>query len=836
MKKLALLSLASGLSFFLMAGNGLPGKIKQTHLINNSAGKAASVHQATGLPQHANRSTTLQKVKVGSAGNLLTVLNSSCHQIAVDSVINTVLFIHRNDQSAQCCSGGNNNVAQYRYDWSKDGGNTYTTNVGVLNPTADNVTICSRYPQAMIERDPAQLVADSVYFVYDGTWHNGNTTISVWQGNYWGVAQLGGPSSTYTEARDVINSAKVEIFGSMTRSTQYHYWNITRSYVQTSATTATVDGIVIEEGVYNPATHATTWTSRVIPFTPAHFYDASGNPTGDALFDPTIAFDPTGQYGWILFQADLVEDNHFVMEPQLLSSNDYGATWSSVQTLHLDNLPGMFENTVADTNAVKTVMGDAQVTVDSVGNPHIAAIIGQCDSTAPTFGIYTVNTKNVLYDINYNPAATCPWQANYMARVFGYSNDYTVTSGSDAAVNDNNRVQISRTDDGKKIFIFWNDSDSSLVAPLTDPNNTNPHPNMLGIGIDISANVRKITDIKNFTAGDSLVGGAVPSLSQPNGALGGTMFNTVSQNVLVKSGGVYNIPVVVTEPDYRASVGAKSSGNPAQFYMCQNIEFSQSDFVNKFDNAPPTLTVAGPDTVYVQFGHPYTPPTATATDCVFGSITPTYTSTVHTSGGNTDSIGVFHSTWTATNPNNNSSTHTQVVIVSDVPIAVIYVHQITGNKFQFIDTSLNLPTLRSWTFGDGSSNNLNNPHPPVKSYSAAGTKMVILTVSNQYGSDKDTVLVNVTLGINDPAFAAAVNVYPNPSNGIVTIDMPSDANDEAQVTVFNTLGEVAGDPIAIKGNSTKTALNLNYLESGIYMLKVETASGKTALKQISITK
>ena len=834
MKKLVLLSFASVLSFFLMAGsNGLPGKAKQIRLVNRSGTHAAT---ATSNKPKMGRNGNLQKVIIGSAGNLLTVLNSASHSIVADSTINTVLFVHRNDQTAACCTGGGSNVAQYRYDWSKTGGASWITNVGPLNPLADNVTICGRYPQAMIERDAAQTIADSTYFVYDGTWHNGASPISVWQGNYQGVGQLGGPSSTYTESRDVVNNAEVEIFESMTRGTQYHYFNITRAYIQTSTTTDSIYGLVLERGVYNPATHATTWTPQVINIPSAHFYDANGNPIGNALIDPTIAFDPTGQYGWILFIGDLVEDANYTLKPQLMHSSDYGATWSTPETLDLDNLPGMFTNTVSAANTAKTVLGEAQITVDSAGNPHIAAIIGQCDTTQNTYGVYTINTENVLYDIYYNPAvAGCSWQANYLSRVFGYSNDYTVTSGSDAAVNEGNRVQISRSDDGKKIFIFWNDSDSSLVAPITDANNTNPHPNLFGIGIDMG--VRKVTNIKNFTAGDSIFGGAVPSLSLASGSLGGSLFPAISQNVLAQTGGVFNIPAVLTIPDYRAAVGSKSSGNPAQFYYCQNVSFSQSDFVNKFDNAPPTLSVAGSDTVYVQKGHPYTPPTATATDCVYGSITPVYSSNVPTDvNHNTDSIGVFSSTWTATNPAGNTSTHTQIVIVADVPIAIIAYIKLTGAKFQFIDTSLNLPTLRSWTFGDGQSNNLNAKRPPVHTYTSSGAKMVILTVSNQYGSDKDTVIVNATLGINDPEFAKTVNVYPNPSKGVVTVEMPTDINDAAQATVFNTLGETVGTPISLKANSTKTVLDLNYLESGVYLLKVETASGKTAIKEISINK
>lgn len=830
MKKLVLLSFASVLSSFLIAGSGLPGKMKQYPRVAPSM-RSASVNNSNNRPS-VGRSGALQKVMVGSAGNLLTVLNSASHCIHADSVLNTVLFIHRNDQTASCCNQGGANVGQYRYDWSKDGGATWNLNVGVLNPLADNVTINGRYPQAMIERDAATNVADSTYFIYDGTWHDGGTPISIWQGNYYGVAQLGGPSSTYTEARDIVNNAEVEIFESLTRGAPHHYFNITRAYLQTTNTTDSIYGLVLGRGIYDPATHATTWTSEVFPFSSAHFYDDNGAPIGNAVLDPTIAFDPTGQYGWILFMADLVEDDHHILQPQLMHSTDFGATWGPIETLDLETMPGMFENNVTAAGTVKSIMGDVQIAVDSAGNPHVLAIVDQADSTLGTYSFYPL-AINVLYDIYRNPSiAGCNWQANFLAQVFGYSGTYTAASGADAAVSEGNRVQVARSDDGTKIFALWNDSDSSVVAALTTSDNTNPSPNLFGVGIDMTT--RKVTDIKNFTAGDSLFGGTTVNFAQ--GALQGALFPAVSQNVLPRAGGIYNIPAVLTEPDYRAAVGSKSSGNPARFYYCQNLNFSQSDFINKFDNAPPTLTVGGTDTVWVRLGQPYTPPTASASDCQYGVITPVYTSNVPVDGNqNTDSIGVYHSVWTATNPDNNSSTHTQTVIVADVPIARITYQKLSDKKFLFQDSSLNLPIHWVWTWGD----NTSNPYDVtrfVKTYSTAGQKMVTLTVSNRFGTDRDTVYVDATTGINDPEFAKNVNIYPNPSKGVVTIEMPSNINDGALVTVYNSLGEVASEPVTITANSNKTILNLSHLQSGVYLMKVESASGKVAIKELSINK
>ncbi len=832
MKKLALLSLVSVMGLSLVAGTDLSRKLKPTpRMIAPNATRATVVNNPN-APKRAARSGSLQKVMVGSAGNLLTVLNSASRDIVCDSTINTVLFIHRNDQTAACCNTGNNNVGMYRFDYSKNGGTTWTLNQGVLNPSNDNGSpgINGRYPQAMLERQPWQTNADSTWFIYDGTWHNGES-IAVWEGNYYGVGQLGGGNATYTEYRDTVNHGEVEIFESLTRGAPHTYWNITRAYIQTSNTTDSIYGLVVEKGVYDTTAHATTWTNRVIPVTASHFYDANGNPVGHALLNPTIAFDPTGQIGWILFTADLVEDQRYILQPQVIKTTDGGATWGAVETLNLDEMPGMFTNTVTTAGVAKSIMGDAQITVDSAGNPHIIAIVDQGDTASNQYSFYPL-AVNVLYDIYRNPSIPgCNWQANFLAQVFSYSADYTVASGSDAAVNEGNRVQVSRSDDGTKIFAVWTDTDTSVVASLTDPNNTNTSPNLFGVGIDMTA--RKVTDIKNFTAGDSMFGGI--TVNYPTaGAVGGALFPSASYNPLHKTNGDWNIPAVLTNPDYRAAVGSKSSGNPAQFYYCQNLNFSPTDFVNKFDNAPPTLVVNGADTVFVQKGHPYNPPTATASDCQYGVITPVYTNNVPVDGSNnTDSVGVFYATWTATNPDNNTSSFTQTVIVADVPIAHITYQKLTGQLFHFQDSSENFPTMHTWSWGDGTTNPF-NVTSVNKTYSSNGTKMVILTVSNVFGSDKDTAFVNVTIGINDPEFEKTISVYPNPTSGVVNIEMGSNSTDDATATVYNALGEIATEATALKGS--KTQLNLSNLAPGVYMLKIQTASGKNAVKQISITR
>jgi PKD repeat protein len=823
MKKLVLLSLVSLISTFIWATDPQSKTVRKALpplKINPSR-----LGFANNKPKSL-RSGTLQTVPIGKAGNVLSVLNANCHQIDVDSALNTVLFIHRSDT----VFGTSYNVAQYRYDISKNGGTTWTSNIGPLNPIGDNITVNGRYPECVLRPDSAYAtIPDSAWIVYNGSWHNGGTT-DRWQGQFYGVGRLDGDTSTYTQHDDIVNNANVEISTSMIKTAHGDYWNLNLDYTSLSTTTDTIRGIILEHGLWNDSAGEVLWTYLPITINTNSIY-TNGTAVGNNLGSPIISFDPTGKYGWIVMYGNLGTSNNLATMPIYMNSSDYGQTWSTPQELYLENLPGMFTTGTSTTqNLGKTIPEDLQVVVDSAGNPHIITVVGIADTTSNLDEFYL--QPLVLYDLYYNPSvASCSWQANSLALINGYSGYYTSDQVGDA-----NRIQVSRSKDGTKIFAFWTDTDSTTVAGILAAGGTtiesNPYPNLFGMGIDMTT--RNTTNAIDFTAGDPLFGGIVTGL-YTTGTIGGAILPVVSPNAVNEGAGAYNVPVVLTNPDYLQTITAsKSSVNPASFYYAQNINFTSSEYVNKFDNAAPTLTVNGPDTVYVHIDSTYTPPTATAYDCQTGNITPQYSSTVPINGGGyTDSSGVFISTWSATS-NGNTSTATQVVIVSGPPTAIIW-DSVTQNDYilLFKDESLNFPTTRYWSFGDGS-------HSTAASYSkhylTDGTKMVTLLVTNQYGSSSDTVYIDVTnVGINEIELSNKINVYPNPSNGIITVQMADDIAKGAKVSVFNILGQNTNNNMEIKPNVTITELNLSHLETGAYMLKIETPAG-TAIKPIVINK
>ena len=76
------------------------------------------------------------------------------------------------------------------------------------------------------------------------------------------------------------------------------------------------------------------------------------------------------------------------------------------------------------------------------------------------------------------------------------------------------------------------------------------------------------------------------------------------------------------------------------------------------------------------------------------------------------------------------------------------------------------------------------------------------------------------LGVqNNASIPLAVNLYPNPSNGIITINMPP-AKEGAVITVFNVLGKQVYSQNIKTASFENINLNLQHLGKGIYSINI----------------
>ena len=119
--------------------------------------------------------------------------------------------------------------------------------------------------------------------------------------------------------------------------------------------------------------------------------------------------------------------------------------------------------------------------------------------------------------------------------------------------------------------------------------------------------------------------------------------------------------------------------------------------------------------------------------------------------------GLYSVTLNASNPYGYSISAATAISVLDPPVANFSANATVipvGAAVQFTDASTGDITGWSWTFGDGATSSLKNP---VHTYAAPGTYTVALTVSNPYGSDTETKVAYIDVGL-PPVASFTANV------------------------------------------------------------------------------
>ena len=134
---------------------------------------------------------------------------------------------------------------------------------------------------------------------------------------------------------------------------------------------------------------------------------------------------------------------------------------------------------------------------------------------------------------------------------------------------------------------------------------------------------------------------------------------------------------------------------------------------------------------------------------------------------------------------------------------------VTGETGSSILTASSSAASYSWSNGSTTSSIAVTP---------TLTTTYSVTVTNAGCSSAATVTVNVTdcTGLQEQ-FAGAINIYPNPTNGVVNVAINSQFVGTASIEVYDVIGK-----LLIQENlvSEVTTVNTSKLKQGIYMFKV----------------
>jgi PKD repeat protein len=622
---------------------------------------------------------------MGSSSNPFSIALNNARPLAVNNDLNTLVFLHRNNASL---FGGHS--GQLRYDLSTNNGFSWTSNLGPVNPLSVNGTNGARYPNAAIYNPPGNTDPNNAYLAYYGA-----TVAATWGDHVSGVRRLNGTGNTETYNQS--GTTQNLIPRSMCKGANGTMWAIDAINNGTQTT-----GYRVLKGTWN-GTNDFTWAVNA-SFTPT--FNTAYNGTNNTS-DFAIAFDPSGQIGWVVFLADItVGPSSYTFHPIYYNTSDGGQTWSGPEQIDLTNFACV--NSFITAGNVPIVAFETSLTVDTYGHPHTLLCVG---SNPSSYSIYFTQ-EHRMFDITREYGI---WNAMDLG---------IVTSGRSTFGTAPNQLsmdmnpQASRTDDGTKIFFAWVGS---------DPVATTNTPNLYGSAYDVVT--KTWTSMQSFTSCN-------PSIS------GGILFPKVSENVLNVAGG-WELPVAYVTPS-----NINDLLQPANFNYLDSVLFTPANFTTPQCAAAVTLGTS--DSLVVCEGN-----------AASLSVTSSHTQYLWSNGATTASTSVSTGGW------QYITVRTDCCIGRDS--VFIWIDSAATSAFSAIDNDLNVnfsdlssgePQSWLWDFGDG---NLSTQQNPIHTFPAPGTYTVCLTVTDACGVDSSCQTLTVTCPVALPGFTSSIG-----NGGMVT--------------------------------------------------------------------
>ncbi|HNQ12206.1 MAG TPA: T9SS type A sorting domain-containing protein [Bacteroidia bacterium] len=410
--------------------------------------------------------TSVTCATMGTAANAYGgYTRPSRSMVYADPALNTVTFVHRSNPGVD----GSSNSGNFFYDYSTDGGVTWTNQNGPLYLPSPNA---GRYPQATIYNPPGNTNPANAYISFFGP-----ALGATWECHVHGSAAIG-TGSGYQQ----IDSFAVLGYDALIPNTMYQTqggtaWVIDWSYNGTDYT----DTLWLFKGTWNTTNNAYDYTRTGLYF-PASL-DAGG---AKNFAYPTIAFDATGMIGYIFSIAhdDYALNPNDAFYPIIHKTTDGGATWSAPIRVDLSNMDSYFQ---VGAGTSYTLGFQADIAVDANGNLHAVVPVGV--QGANPFSIVSGGGGFVIADI-YTTDGGTTWYAEVLGQPMTFRGEFGT-----ALLAEDNRMQVSTTWDHTKLFFTYFDTDTLLFGS-TDGNK---YPDAWVRAYDVTSG--NWTALENKTAG-----------------------------------------------------------------------------------------------------------------------------------------------------------------------------------------------------------------------------------------------------------------------------------------------------------------------------------------------
>jgi len=563
MKKNLLLASALGLIVSLHAQDRSKAKF-----VDNT-GQARIDQESQQMPTKPNTIPNAKAAStepIGSSYNVYTILGDRQNQVVYNPDINTVAFVHRQNNAA---TGGSGIIS---FDYSTDGGTTWTINPFQTTPNMDGGTSNgNRYPNIGIYNPSGNTDTTKAYIVQAGpSLHNTAANNNGWAKTFRSSVKLNGDSleETYNYSSVVTATGDPNEWGAagmyvtangdvFYASTNWNNQGAAGSEDPNFDVSTLYHDYYINRGVFNSGTNTFDWTVDTI--TPS-WYKTSGDGSvggirANAAGLPNMAWSPDGNTGYLVIMgADSNSNQNTMYRPYVMKTTDGGDTWNRVPDFDFSN------------NAAVLCYVWGLNTNQAIQRPFFSSydIVVDANDELRIFGEINSGFSEHLDSLNYTFAAR---QAGFLFEVATNGNSWDVTFIDSVYVDDFEydgtnglshfvRPQAGRSQDGSKVFYTWLNDDSGLNA-LQE----REFPDVWAVGRDISTgNWTSYTNLTTGTNAQWIAGYQ-------------TMAVDAIENGNEKQ---WELPIVYGTDISGATLN--NGTNPAQWHFLRGVGFDQADF------------------------------------------------------------------------------------------------------------------------------------------------------------------------------------------------------------------------------------------------------------------
>lgn len=168
-----------------------------------------------------------------------------------------------------------------------------------------------------------------------------------------------------------------------------------------------------------------------------------------------------------------------------------------------------------------------------------------------------------------------------------------------------------------------------------------------------------------------------------------------------------------------------------------------------------------------------------------------------------------------------SDTVCHPVTVTCPPPQPGFTFSVTSDTFHFTNTTPTPhPTTYQWWFGDGFGSTAVSPS---HIYQAPGTYQVCLVATNVCGSDTFCTLV---VGVNESAKGTGIKLFPNPTSGLIHLELDIPAAMDVKLVLINPLGQELACLVLPNASNETHRWDVTNVADGIYLLRIETEQAR----------